>query len=330
MYAPLIILCPPRSFSSVVSTIIGEHPQLYGFPELHIFAGETVDEIIQREAKANRPAPAGLLRTLAQEHDGVQTTRTILRAIAWLNERRSWTTKALFDYLLDLVSPRIGVEKSPNTSRNTRFLERAYSMYPHAYFLHLTRHPVSARKSIHEFWASKQGDSSRNMSPLKTSLDSLFMWYQMHVNIMSFTETLPVGQTMRIKGEDLLSEPSLYLPQIMQWLGGRDDEAAIASMMHPENSPYAYVGPSPARGGNDPKFMRSPVMRHGRVKEPSLSQFLEDNPDLNLIAPEVLAEIAAETAEEETEVGMGAEALFASGDNFAEEVTRLAHIMGYR
>jgi hypothetical protein len=32
----MLILCPPRSFSSVVSAMIGQHPQLYGFPELNL------------------------------------------------------------------------------------------------------------------------------------------------------------------------------------------------------------------------------------------------------------------------------------------------------
>lgn len=318
MYAPLIILCPPRSFSSVVSTIIGEHPQLYGFPELHIFAGDTVEEIIQREAKANHPAPAGLLRTLAQEHDGIQTSLTILRAIAWLHERRDWTTKALFDYLLDLVSPRIGVEKSPNTARNRQFLERAYTMYPNAYFLHLTRHPVSARKSIQEFWENKQSAASGPANSLKTSLDSLVLWYQMHTNIINFTSTLPVGQTLRIKGEDLLSFPQIYLPQITEWMGLNSDESAIAAMMRPENSPYACVGPSPARGGNDPKFMRSPEMRHGRVKEPSLQEFFEKNAALEWVTEEVQKDLA----EVSDFSGLG--------QSLAAKVTQLAHVMGYQ
>ncbi|HEY9878341.1 MAG TPA: sulfotransferase [Leptolyngbyaceae cyanobacterium] len=318
MNAPLIILCPPRSFSSVVSTIIGEHPQLYGFPELHIFAGDTVEEVIQREAKANNPAPAGLLRTLAQEHDGIQSSHAILRAIAWLYERRDWSTKTLFDYLLDLVSPRIGVEKSPNTARNRRFLERAYTMYPNAYFLHLTRHPVSARKSIQEFWEHKQSTRSTPSSSLKTLLDSLLLWHQMHINIMDFTRTLPVGQTMRIKGEDLLSYPQVYLPQITEWMGIRSDEKAIAAMMHPENSPYACVGPSPARGGNDPKFMRSPKMRHGKVKEPSLQQFFEQNLDLQWVAAEVQDDLAETTD------------FPALGQDLVQKVTQLAHVMGYQ
>lgn len=323
MHKPLIILSPPRSFSSVVSTIIGEHPQLYGFPELQLFkGGDTVEGILQRSYKGNRIryAPPGLLRVLAQEHDGVQTTRTILRAIAWLDQRRDWSIKALYDYLLDIVSPKIGVEKSPITASTRRSLERAYSLYPNAYFLHLVRHPVSARKSIIEFAQEniiRQDGTDASKRSLQSSLDALFLWCDMHTNIINFTKTLPVGQTMRIKGEDLLSEPEVYLPQITQWMGLQTDGHALERMMHPENSPYACVGPENARGGNDPKFMRSPKMRRGRVKEPSLEKFFEDNPALEWIGSEALEKMDA------------AAELFVS-DNFRKDITKLAHVFGYQ
>ena len=89
-------------------------------------------------------------------------------------------------------------------------------------------------------------------------MDRLIGWHHMHTNILRFTSTLPLGQSLRVKGEDILSEPDLYLPQIAEWLGIRTDREAIEAMKHPENSPYARVGPEIARGGNDPKFMRSP------------------------------------------------------------------------
>jgi hypothetical protein len=80
---------------------------------------------------------------------------------------------------------------------------------------------------------------------------------------------------MRIKGEDLLSNPDLYLSQIAEWLNISTSPEAIASMKHPENSPYAYVGPFPCPGGNDAKFMRNPILRQGIVKEPCLRDFLD-------------------------------------------------------
>ena len=281
MHQPLIILSPPRSFSSVVSTMIGQHPQLYAFPELSLFAFSDLQNFcpFDKKEKLSRDLP-GLIRTIAQEHHGQQTTQTNLKAIEWLRERRDWSTEKIFNYLLDLISPRIGVEKTPITSRRMQNLERAYAMFPNAHFLHLTRHPISAKKSIEELSTRKNLKHYKKTGTWqdnKYGINGLLVWLHMHNNIVKFTKTLPVGQTMRIKGENILSQPDVYLPQIAQWLGLRTDTEAIEAMKHPENSPYAYVGASPAHGGNDLKFMRNPKLRRGTVKEPNLQEFWQSN-----------------------------------------------------
>ena len=51
---------------------------------------------------------------------------------------------------------------------------------------------------------------------------------------------------MRVRGEDLLGEPDTYLRKIAEWLGLRTDEEAIEAMKHPEQSPYACIGPENA------------------------------------------------------------------------------------
>ena len=268
----LIILSPPRSFSSVVSTVIGQHPDLYGFPELHLFIGDTVQEVIDIEYEhGNYLGPPGILRTVSQLIYGCQTSATATKAVGWLFDRRHWSTKKLMDFFLELVDPLMGMEKSPVTCLKPLWIERAYAFYPQAYFLHLTRHPVSTRKSMDEFIENKRTRSD-GKQVLKT-IDSMLDWYRFHKNIIDFTRTLPLGQTMRVKGEDVLSDPDIILPQITEWLGVRTDKEAIEAMKHPEHSPYAYRGPELASGGNDPKFMRSPALRHGKLKEPSLKDF---------------------------------------------------------
>ena len=265
----LVLLSPPRSFSSVVSTMIGQHPELYGFPELHLFIGDTVQEVLDREyAAGNYFGPPGILRTIAQLEFGYQTSATITKAIGWLGERRHWSTKRMMDHLRTLVDPLIGMEKSPITALKPLGIERAFAFYPDAYYLHLTRHPVTTRRSMDVFL------DQRNRQERKRPFDSLLSWYRFHRNIIDFTRTLPLGQSMRVKGEDVLSEPDLYLPQIADWLGVRTDRKAIDAMKHPELSPYAYRGPAPAHGGNDGNFMRDPALRSGRIREPSLRAFL--------------------------------------------------------
>jgi hypothetical protein len=315
----LIMLSPPRSFSSVVSTMIGEHPELYGFPELHVFVGDTVQDVIDFEKSWNKrhaAGPPGLLRTLAQIHDRGQTNGAAFRAIAWLNDRRNWSVKALMDYLLEAVSPKFGVEKSPVTTHKAIYLERAYACYPEAYYLHLTRHPVSTRSSWEEFMENKA--KRRKGQQQSEHMDRFIRWHHMHTNILRFTSTLPLGQTLRLKGEDLLSEPDVYLPQIAEWLGIRTDREAIEAMKHPENSPYARVGPDVARGGNDPKFMRSPKLRAGPVKEPSLEEFLKENCPRWFPAEGTLSQAANRSGLK-----------IADHEKIADEIFELAHLFGY-
>jgi hypothetical protein len=315
---PLILLSPPRSFSSVVSTMLGEHPALYGFPELHLFPVRGVTELLEREAnKGNHSGPPGLLRALAELHEGRQTTSGILRAGLWLNARRDWSIKDLCDHLLVAVAPRIGIEKSPVNCMNPAFLANIQRCYPKARYLHLTRHPVSTRASMQTFFAKAKALRARDGSARQLGFDHLLLWYRMHRTILEFTARLPEAQVMRVKGEQLLSQPERYLAQIAQWLGVSDSVAAIDAMKHPERSPYAKVGPMPARGGNDSNFMHSPALRPGKITEPSLSQLLAQTP-IPWLAKDghaLLAEARLQLVASET---------------LAKEVLGLANRLGYQ
>lgn len=319
----LIILSPPRSFSSVISTMIGQHPQIYGFPELHLFIGDTVQEVFDREYRTgNFTGPPGVIRSIAELVFGCQTNATAIKAIGWLTERRHWSTKQLMDFFRDLVDPKIAMEKSPVTALKPLFIERAYAFYPNAYYLHLTRDPVSTRKSLVEFRRRKKERRTHQETGIHAAVtdhpfDDLIAWYRFHQNIIDFTQTLPLGQSIRLRGEDLLSEPDLYLPQVAEWLGLRTDAEAIDAMKHPEASPYAYRGPSPVHGGNDPNFMRSPKLRPGKIKVPSLSDFLAENR---------IDWVREDNLELLRESGMR----LASEKKVIDTIAGLSHSMGYR
>ena len=315
----LIILSPPRSFSSVVSTMIGQHPQLYGFPELHLFIGDTVQAVLDREYRVgNFFGPPGVIRSIAELVFGCQTSATVVKAIGWLAERRHWSTKQLMDLFRELVDPKIAMEKSPVTALKPLYIERAYAFYPDAYYLHLTRHPVSTRKSLIEFREMKR---ERHVGGVDIPVgdhpvDDLLVWHRFHKNILEFTRNLPLGQSIRVRGEDVLSEPDVYLAQIAEWLGLRTDREAIEAMKHPEASPYAYRGPTPAHGGNDPNFMRSPRLRPGKIREPSLRDFLDRN-NINWVnedRAETLRESGFRLVPEEMVM---------------EEILGMSHCMGY-
>ncbi len=252
--------------------MIGQHPDLYGFPELRLFTTDTVEECLNYQARLadrfpfeTRLGPPGLLRTLAQLVRGCQTSDAILEASAWLNERRNWGTKRVVDYLLELIHPRSGVEKSPETSLSSDNFQRVLTMYPAARFLHLTRHPISTQQSLQKHWRQWNPEIAAALLPVHCAQ----LWYQTHRRIMAFTSSLPPEQRMRVRSEDLLAEPEVVLKRIVAWLGVRSDHEAIVAMKHPEHSVYACRGPANAVDGNDPLFLRCPVLRPTTVP-PSL------------------------------------------------------------
>jgi hypothetical protein len=92
-FAPLlIILGPPRSFTTVVSAMLGQHPQIYGLPEVHLFTAETMAEWWRQCAEATFNMDHGLVRVAAQLFFGDQSEDNSRRAAGWLQRRAHFTT----------------------------------------------------------------------------------------------------------------------------------------------------------------------------------------------------------------------------------------------
>lgn len=262
----LFILCPPRSFSSVVGAMVGQHPDLYGLPELNLSADDSVARLMRGYQFAGPQARHGLLRALAQLHHRRQTEQTIRDAQAWLTSRMHWNTKQVFDHLLEYIEPQVAVEKSPRTVMKKEDLQRTHGWYPNARFLHLIRHPRSTGLSqMNVAKRSKEWGGGGRIS-----IDPDYWWLRAQQNILELLSGLPQRQWFRVKGEDLLSDPDPHLRRIAEWLGIRTDAEAIECMKHPELSPYSSLGPSNARYGADINFLQSPSLRTSRIEEPVL------------------------------------------------------------
>jgi hypothetical protein len=264
----LFILSPPRSFSSVVGAMVGQHPDLYGVPELNLSAADNVVGLMRAYKHAGAQARHGLLRTLAQLHSRRQTEQTIRDAQAWLTSHIHWSTKQVFDHLLEYIEPQIAVEKSPRTVMKKEYLQRTHAWYPNARFIHLTRHPRST--GISQINIAKR---TREMGVGRLDANNInpdYWWLRAQQNILELLSGLPQRQWLRVKGEDLLSDPDQHLRRIAEWLNIRTDAEAIESMKRPELSPYSGLGPSNARYGADINFLESPRLRPGKIEEPVL------------------------------------------------------------
>lgn len=278
---PLFILAPPRSFTSIACAMLGQHPQLYGLPETHLFCEETMSARAARVTRATYPMGHGLLRAVAELYFDAQNEDTVRLARQWLKCRSAVTTDFIFKALADRVFPLILVDKSPSTINSVRILQRTHSLFPGACFIHLLRHPRGHSESVMRYiderrkhgpippthWllqisqATVQAHVSEQEGP---GLDPQFGWYARHKIICDFLRTIPAEAQIRVRGEDLLAQPDRILLEVASWMGLRTDAPAIEAMKHPERSPYAFFGPPGARYGNDAFFLQEPSLRPGR------------------------------------------------------------------
>lgn len=285
MTAPLFILAPGRSFTSVSCGMIGCHPQMYGLPEINLFCAGTVGELLKiyrRHTMANRYLDQGLLRSLAELAFAEQTEETVEAARAWLADNEHLTTDALFRDMQEWAGGRGLVDKSPFNVHAPASLQRIRKTIPEARFLHLTRHPGDTVKSGYQGQKDIREKTLKRFPGLAPLLgdkfDELFLprsafrsgpldevpdkaWLTPHTTIVKFLENVPAKQKMRMRGEDLLSDRDAKLTEIAEWLEISSSPEAIDAMQHPEKSPFATHGPKNARFGNDPNFLEEPALR---------------------------------------------------------------------
>ena len=263
-FAPVFVLAPARSCGSVISAMIGQHPQLAGLPELKLFAYPSVGELeaslprfwIERGVTHRSP---GLVRAVAEFVFGGQTLESVVAARTWLQRRSAWSGAEVLDDLMERILPRRPVEKSPENVETDAALERLAGAYPRACYLHLTRHPITTQRSIRDHLNRILPNAGCKGQPMA----GIAAWYVAHQRIMRFAGTLVNGRYLRVRAEYVLNDPRTHLAAIARWLGLGDDAPTIDAMTHPEASPFARPGPdgSGVSGGNDPAFLQDPVPR---------------------------------------------------------------------
>jgi hypothetical protein len=263
-FAPVFLLATARSCSSVVTAMIGQHPELCGLPELKLFASPTIGEMeaslprfwIERGVTHRSP---GLVRALAEYLFGGQDTGALAAAREWLAARRDWPGEAVLDILLARLSPRLAVEKSPENAASDEALARLAEAYPEARYMHLTREPAATQRSMQAHWERVMPEHPLEGQPML----GFAAWVDVNRRLLAFGESLPAARLLRLRAEDALDGRPESLHAVASWLGLDCRPAAIAAMAHPEASPFARPGPKESGiiGGFDPGFLADPLLR---------------------------------------------------------------------
>jgi hypothetical protein len=285
---PFFFLAPPQSFSSVVCEMLGQHPQMFGLPELHLLDLENVGQWFERRGR--HAAGRWLAARGGRVMFGGQTEETVRRARGWLWRRAHFGVDYLVATFARIVQPRMLVEKSPSLVLRRRHLQRVRLMFPDARFIQLVGHPRGQGESVLKLmqpmekesaplwksmpdgpfppWvldlASAQARPGPKSRPLPR-IDPQQGWLELHRNICEFLDSMPQAEHLRVRGEDLLSDPDTHMKRIAGWLGLRTDPEAIEAMKHREKSVFACRGPRGAVYGNDRFFIESPILRPVRM-----------------------------------------------------------------
>jgi sulfotransferase family protein len=270
---PLFILAAPRSFTSVACAMLGQHPELYGMPELNLFLTDSLEEMCEQLVGLKQIQLHGLLRAVAHLYAGEQTLASTDMARRWILRRLESGTVDVYWNLCERVAPLRIVDKSPAYCSKRSNLDRIGRAFPNALYLHLIRHPRSQGESVLKVaeGAIAVLADSIDYSTEPPTVDPQIAWYRIQKNILGFLERIPEKRQMRLRGEDLLNEPRRRLMEICRWLQISDAEDAVGAMLRPGDSPFACLGPLGAHLGNDINFLRAPALSGGKIEETPLT-----------------------------------------------------------
>jgi Sulfotransferase family len=287
--APIFLLAPPRSFTSIVCGVIGQHPELFGSPELNLFRARTMNRFMRLSR-----LHMGLHRFVAQVYAGEQTVESVVMARNWVMARRDRTTAEVHRELCVKITPRALVQKSPRYQRRLMYMDAILDAFPNARFIHLLRHPRGMCESYMQMnEPALQSLALAELGALDRSgqqpvADPQILWHDYNLRILRFQRKVDPKRWLRINGEDFLANMDQHLKLLCRWLGVSTAPEAIDAMKRPEESPFACFGPLNALVGNDPKFLRDPYLRPYKRRVQSLTDPLPWRPDGGSFHPRVV------------------------------------------
>jgi hypothetical protein len=251
---PIIVIGSRPTATAIVGAMLGCNTAAFALPQVNLFVGDTLEEVVTAMADRDQTQVHGLLRALAYAYGSEQTIISVGMARRWIMRRLSWPTSQVFDELRRLVAPRRLIDKSATYSESERSVERILKASPDAYFVHVVEHPltpgaVSSPTKRRARWQRAGAEVP----------DDQLQWLKAQRRIADQMKTAKPSRLAILRMESLLSKPQAEMSDLCKRLDLPNDEAIVASMLHPENSPFACLGPVGANLGDDPAFLHDPT-----------------------------------------------------------------------
>jgi hypothetical protein len=269
----LVVLSPGRSFSTVLSAMLGLHPHILALPETCLFARDTMERYLNDLGYGL--FDAGLVHAVSRLYfGGLPNSRELARQ--WVRNRRGFTTRSVFEELGERADRPIVIEKTPILTTKLAHMRRVEAWFgDSAHYLHLVRHPHAFGLSLLEtanamlrnstpetadhWFHDDESIFSLLKAPGIAGLDPERPWVARNRSIETFLEDVPQHRWTRVRGEDILSNPAAGLIHLCTWIGVPITAGILAGMLRPEQ--WEFATGRPGASGGDRKFFMDPELR---------------------------------------------------------------------
>jgi len=208
---PIVLLvCAPRSGSTLLRVMLAGHPRLFSPPELHLLSFSTMKA--RHDALAGSYLDEGLQRAV-MELAGGNPDRAREQIAEWV--AANLPVQKVYATLQREAGNRMLVDKSPTYATQFETLQRAEELFDKPKYIWLTRHPSAAIESIVRHRLDKLVDVQ--------GMDSLMfaeqLWLRCNTNLSRFFAGLDTERWRRVRFEDLVANPESACRSLCEFLG---------------------------------------------------------------------------------------------------------------
>lgn len=186
---PIFIVGMPRTGTTLLERILGNHPRITTCGELNDFRNQ-----MQWVNDARLPQQIdGNFGTFVSELDYTMLGRRYLEKTRWLTQGRAYFS-----------------DKHPMNFMSCGMILKAL---PHAKIIHLRRHPMdSCFSNLKELFA-------KGFYPYSYALDELASHYRNYDRLMRHWHAIAPGRILDVRYEDLVTQPEQEARRVQEYLG---------------------------------------------------------------------------------------------------------------
>jgi acyl transferase domain-containing protein len=213
----VLVLCTPRSGSSLFRLMLSAHPRLFCPPELWLLGHHTLREWY--EDSLSGVYRDGLLRAFAElgGGNGVEPAYLVDQMV-----RAATPVQEVYRLLAERANGRLLVDKTPGYVLRPAALARAETLFEGARYLHLVRHPSAA---IESFVRSRfDRFLEENGDPAEIAERT---WVTGNANALAFRAGLPADRQLEVRYEALVSDPATVMSQVCAFLAVPFDQSVL-------------------------------------------------------------------------------------------------------